>query len=598
MNKTPKEVTDMTEKLAQARAGLVRDVVKPYSDKPFNEYLNAMGKYPKDLLKSSEMLKRRKNIAKITKELFFETFTRIENPLKSKAAVIADEIEQQLIDFPIANTADHQAPLNHPFNLQGNILYMLAMHDIKVKYLFIVPFADIPLNNYCQPGGVFTSRGTVRIIPNKENRRLTIVTDAVNLTEDLDTWLKSKAKEYMRLVIKSFLSNALSKIESGEIAKMLVSISEALSSTIPEKIIEDFILKSNTKGFIDYIKNQKVIQKISSKSLRISIVEAFEKEAGSFGQHKNEVNELIGVKKMLKLIYETISKKAIDTKVQLKYWEQISIINSQIFHQQFINAPFEYIDIPLQSIVKEDLLRNHLEDVNSPIYRALFDKEFSREVIEKFNGLIESWDIEKGRSSVLFVGINPSDGSRVDLIPHTENGQMNLIDRKTSGEIINLSMTPDDIKKALEKDEIIPGLPLSLIDLALYNGFKCFGGFFQVEYLDKYKTAWINILKKFGRESEAEMVEKIPVINYASGVAQVMKKEGSSYRLANGVDILAEDGISWENLKKLGEAQGISVFASGFSGYLWEQTFFENCPYSFEEIIKLVDPAEKELIYI
>jgi hypothetical protein len=77
-----------------------------------------------------------------------------------------------------------------------------------------------------------------------------------------------------------------------------------------------------------------------------------------------------------------------------------------------------------------------------------------------------------------------------------------------------ISLTdPGVLISELEHGRICPALIVSFLALAFLNQFKCFGSFYQVEYLPLYqqKLAKLKFLKEFN-------IEKIPTANLTTGV--------------------------------------------------------------------------------
>jgi hypothetical protein len=68
-----------------------------------------------------------------------------------------------------------------------------------------------------------------------------------------------------------------------------------------------------------------------------------------------------------------------------------------------------------------------------------------------------------------------------------------------------IELTPENLKKALEANELIPSLMLSYIILSFYYGIKCLGGFSQVNYLTFMKNAYIKMQVDMGNYRSIEV---------------------------------------------------------------------------------------------
>lgn len=69
---------------------------------------------------------------------------------KRLGASVAAEVAAQLKKLPLVSTADHHAPIGHPFFVNSNIISALPYFDYRdpdVRYLVIFSFSSISLNN-------------------------------------------------------------------------------------------------------------------------------------------------------------------------------------------------------------------------------------------------------------------------------------------------------------------------------------------------------------------------------------------------------------------------------------------------------------------
>jgi len=75
----------------------------------------------------------------------------VEDLLKGRIGEdVAKEVATQLRKLPLVSTADHHAPIDHPFWVNANIIFALpivANDDVHLKYLINFSFASVSVNN-------------------------------------------------------------------------------------------------------------------------------------------------------------------------------------------------------------------------------------------------------------------------------------------------------------------------------------------------------------------------------------------------------------------------------------------------------------------
>lgn len=208
------------------------------------------------------------------------------------------------------------------------------------------------------------------------------------------------------------------------------------------------------------------------------------------------------------------------------YADQITYFNKALF-QQFIgyeNTALIYLT--QETIVAELLTRFHLLK-NTVINRLLFDTDWHRAFTKYFDGLTGAFNSVNGNGSWLFWSVK--DGQRVSL--HKENDNLVSADNKYS-----VALKPEAIARALANQEIMPTMALTFIVLSFYYGLNCGGGFSQVDYLPKMRTAYASVLLDFClKDSVADQVQTdFLSLDYAFLSLQA----GTRQVLATGVDML------------------------------------------------------------
>lgn len=72
---------------------------------------------------------------------------------------------------------------------------------------------------------------------------------------------------------------------------------------------------------------------------------------------------------------------------------------------------------------------------------------------------------------------------------------------------------PEELIAGLKNDRLCPGLAISFLVFAFLNDFKCFGSFYQVEYLPKYQEKFAQLEFMSGLD-----ISKVPTANLTTGV--------------------------------------------------------------------------------
>lgn len=138
--------------------------------------------------------------------------------------------------------------------------------------------------------------------------------------------------------------------------------------------------------------------------------------------------------------------------------QQISLINSRIWKLCCPTLP------PMIYIQAEDLIRELLIDNirnEGVLFDILFDDRLRQRVLERFRGVAGAWSENSGTH--FFWG-------------RDEKGRAVRYSKMT--------LSPDDVIKGLTNKTLLPGLFLSFTALIL-SGFRCLGGFSQVDYLSE-----------------------------------------------------------------------------------------------------------------
>ncbi len=213
------------------------------------------------------------------------------------------------------------------------------------------------------------------------------------------------------------------------------------------------------------------------------------------------------------------------------YLQQITLSNFKLWQELPLQAGINLIYLPQEILVRALLRKHHLASVNqTEISKLIFDPGTRRAYAKYFDGISGAFSSASGRGTFLFWGIFKQ--QHVQLFEQA--GQL-----VSAGGAFMVPLDPESISAALAENKIIPGMALSFIVLAFYYGLKCGGGFSQVDYLSKMKSAYILMSQGLGRRAE-----NLPESDYFSG--EFGLNLGAGYQMT-AIDLL------------LGDAQKISA---------------------------------------
>lgn len=188
---------------------------------------------------------------------------------------------------------------------------------------------------------------------------------------------------------------------------------------------------------------------------------------------------------------------------------QISRINHRLwpalFHGPNGRTPLHripdlvYLDI--ETLVTQMLLRCHLADTQSLIHRFIFEPAFVPLILKHFEGVPGAFSLKDNWGAYLFWGVSEK---RRRVGTKLQGDQLVFDDGQGS-----VPWTPEGIEQALRVKKIFPGMLLCYLMVSLYYGFKCLGGFCQVNDLHDTKKRWQALLRELGETAEADALEPI-----------------------------------------------------------------------------------------
>lgn len=189
-----------------------------------------------------------------------------------------------------------------------------------------------------------------------------------------------------------------------------------------------------------------------------------------------------------------------------------------------------YLDI--ETLVRELLIRFHLKNPNSLLYKVLFDPAYQKLVLKHFNNLPGAFSLENKTGTYFFWTMDDK-LRRVGLQFHE--------DALWCDEAEHFDLTPDEVISHLEQKKILPSMLLCYLTVSLYYGMKCLGGFCQVHDLTMMKQAWQQILREAGELEEADAVEPLQTRELGGdGLVLSYIQMDASLTPATGIDMMLD----------------------------------------------------------
>lgn len=191
--------------------------------------------------------------------------------------------------------------------------------------------------------------------------------------------------------------------------------------------------------------------------------------------------------------------------------EQITKINYRLWprlfhHMDRESLPLEarvpgLLYLEIETLVSELLLRHHLNDSSSYIYKLIFDAKTQDLVKKHFNGIPGAFSETQKWGTYHCWGIDAR-GQRVGL--RLSNGKLVSADGSFS-----VDLKPKAIEAGLKNKTLMPAMSLCYATVALHYGFSCLGGFCQIHDLRLLQRAYQAILNESNEAEEAIAVGQV-----------------------------------------------------------------------------------------
>jgi hypothetical protein len=180
------------------------------------------------------------------------------------------------------------------------------------------------------------------------------------------------------------------------------------------------------------------------------------------------------------------------TKTNFTLWKKIM--------KEYPKAP-NLIYIEQEGIVNKLIDKYHL-DQDTLIHKLLFTPKYHTYLIKHFDGIMRGFSIKNKTGTYLFWALPRGQKYRVQLWKkgnylQTEDGSYKI------------ALTPEGIRKALRRKELIPSTLMSFIILSFYYGLRLVGGVDQTTYLTQMKEAFIRMQTEIGNMEKFEHIKDL-----------------------------------------------------------------------------------------
>lgn len=253
------------------------------------------------------------------------------------------------------------------------------------------------------------------------------------------------------------------------------------------------------------------------------------------------------------------------------YSDQSVIISNMIWKKLFAQDTelrnLELIHLEIEKIVGQLLILD-LDTKESLAYQMFFNERLRNNLLCELNGKNGCWDLGKlgslltnnhnsesdfsaGSGTIFFWGIDEK-GRRIPLNLIADNSGFSLVGTSDSMEKYQITFTPESIKNALKKKQLIPSLFISFAVVSFARGYKCYGGFMQVDYLTEMRNGLAKALSANFLSEWSEIVLSLQTENYCTGmIFTLFFSDENIISPASAIEIASTGGLTREELSKI-----------------------------------------------
>ncbi len=232
---------------------------------------------------------------------------------------------------------------------------------------------------------------------------------------------------------------------------------------------------------------------------------------------------------------------------QKSYLDQLTVLNFylfKIFMKGYSKNVPNLVFLSQELLTLRLLLTYHMHE-ETILGKLLFDPKFHKIFLKEFDGLNGAFSIERDKGTFLFWAYPK--GARY-------RERMMLVDGvlKSTDSEYELILSPENVRIAIQNNEIIPSTSLVFITLAFYYGLFLGGGIAQVKNLKSLKRAYEALLEEADQKEEISVVSNLNVSNLIISRATFLYMKKNRLRIPlTGMDIIAYGHkMDWDEVFK------------------------------------------------
>ncbi|MGE4297215.1 MAG: hypothetical protein AB7E47_04225 [Desulfovibrionaceae bacterium] len=415
---------------------------------------------------------------------------------------IADRLARRLERHPVVLTANHHCVDYHSLFVQGNILFGLALAfddafaPCPDEVVPILAFGTVSMGNQVNPRGIVLSR------------------DCTSLPERY-----SQVRKQVRV-----------NIFPASMRRTMVTLAPAFTRSM---------VGLGVKG-ARQLRRDKIIGDVECATVE-----------------------------------SLLHKEYLDPRVLAmpSYSDQAVLLNSKVWRRLFAadmgrDLP-ELAALEIEEVVAR-LMEHDLANPDSLLYRVLFDTGLRSHVLRNLDGAYGCWEIESlvqcldpgmsirvredvaGKSGTFFFwGRGPKD-RHIRYAMGLHEGDLHLMAIDGDGVVNVVPFTPEALAQGVRERTLFPSLFTSFLTVALARGIKCYGGFWQSDYLPIMQKGVCDALAACGQTTLAAQVGSVPTANYVTGMTMaVAEYPDGLVRPAGTVEIAIKGGLDRSDLARL-----------------------------------------------
>ncbi len=192
-----------------------------------------------------------------------------------------------------------------------------------------------------------------------------------------------------------------------------------------------------------------------------------------------------------------------------------SVLSCNYFSEQITKTNFtvwkrimkDYPDAPNLIYIEQEgivnkLLDNYHLDQDTFINKLLFTPKYQELLLKHFDGIMRGFSTKDKIGTYLFWALPNGQKYRVQLWKKGKYLQ-------TDDGSYKIELTPEGLRGAIKRKELIPSTLMSFIILAFYYGVRLVGGKNQTTYLTQMKEAFITMLEEYDNKEESNYISDL-----------------------------------------------------------------------------------------